>query len=105
MWQVWEFVQEMTRREALPRPGDDLVVMGGPPCQVGQMEHLSVDICVAHCIVRPGSYVSAEAWVCRICGRSVWSRADQHAQHSCDASEQPAQAVRSYTHELPLSCC
>ena len=47
MWQVWEFVQEMTRREALPRPGDDLVVMGGPPCQVGQTRHLFGDICMA----------------------------------------------------------
>ena len=33
-WQVYEFVQRMNDRRALPRPGDDLVVMGGPPCQV-----------------------------------------------------------------------
>ena len=43
-WQVHEFVSSMNSRRALPRPGDDLVVMGGPPCQVTASRRLDLPV-------------------------------------------------------------
>ena len=104
MWQVWEFVQEMTRREALPRPGDDLVVMGGPPCQVGQTRHLLQNSCMKNIInagiqeSSGGMHVHDMQRVCMVTCRPACTVL-------VNASKRPGQDVRCYRPELRLICC